>query len=303
MASSPAGTVTRSELIRRISFELGDRKDLVATANSAASVITDTNNLTDEANYLEDREVLCVRGNPANVGLSRAVSGSSRETRSLTVASPFPQPIRVGDTFIVVKFRGTGWRIWEYVQAINSSISEAADYHNVQVRDSLEMTDRFSDGTGIVMIPDTWTHLASLSVHHGGVAGPGQTYRGPAVPDNTATRNAWRGIPRAQRRGDAGYWLNGYEAEISGSWRTWGSTTGVIQAIGYTAPQELDGPQDWTTINPEWLVSQCCAKLLRAGLDRDRQREGLASYYQSRADSARGLVRTSLLPNTEWLTA
>lgn len=299
---TPRNAITRTDLIERVASEVGDIEVLTATEDSAESVIIDALHLNVEAQYYVAREIVCTGGTFANMHQARRVASSSKADRSVTIDPPFPQPVHAGDRFIAVRTRGTGWTLDEYVRAINDAVMDAAGSHMVPVDAELPVTVNTGEWTATVTIPDTWSHLSGVDAWAGQYGAPGEMYRGINLGDDYTGRGAgpWRAIPRLMTRGarKGGYWLNGYDIEINGSWYTAASTTGRVKAYGYLLPEPLLNADDYTTVPAEWLVPQAAYKLLLMGLQRDPTREGLAAFMQRRADGIRPMIRTSQRANT-----
>lgn len=307
-ARKPHNALTRRELVQRIAWELNDRTDVVATATGSVSTLISQRDLNVEPDYLAGREIVCMAGHPDNLGEVCIVITNSRSTKSLTFEPSLPQATVSGDRFLLVNNRGVGWKFWEYHEAINAAIQDTWGYHLSPVHADLTAVHDTQDRVATIVLPSHWSHFSGLEAGYPN-AGSGETYRGPLMgtPINGAgvTRGNWRSIPTARSRGDSGaYLLDGYgdegrTVELSGDWRYHATHSGAtVRAKGYVNADLLQSDDDWTTITAEWLVPQVAARMLRSGLDRRPEREGLASYMQQLGNGLRGLARTPVAPNT-----
>ncbi len=282
------GGTTRADLRRRIALELGDFDQLEATKAGSTTTFFDEIRARKPTDSFRAREALCVSGTPANVGLIRRVQNSNADTQSLTLQPALPAATAPGDVVELYNEKGTGWSVDEYHRVINSAIRLAYPDHLQPVAADVIPISRDASWPQHATLPlqlippATMTHLHSVVVDDAG----GGFH-----------------VPRAVRLGAPGYWIDKASGTVTLSGAFWPHqmVPATIRLEGYAEPGELLTDEDRTTVDEEWLVTWCMARLLLAtahrNADPDRERRGY--FLTQEAQQLRRRVRTLFAPNTE----
>ncbi|MDP9470147.1 MAG: hypothetical protein M3Q71_05680 [Chloroflexota bacterium] len=276
---------SRAELRRRIALELGDFDQLEATRAGSTTTFFDEIRARKPTAAFRAREALFVSGTPANIGLIRRVQDSNADTQSLTLQPALPAATAVGDVIELYNERGIHWPVNDIHRIINSGIRLAYPDHLEPIAANVTpvpvgSSDRHAVHT--LIPPPTMIRLHSVVMDD-----PSGGYR----------------IPRAVRLGAPGYWIDKANGTVtlSGVFWPYGATPATIRLEGYAEPAELLTDEDRTTVDEEWLVTWCMARLLLStahrNADPDRERRGY--FLSQEAQQLRRRVRTLFAPNTE----
>jgi hypothetical protein len=260
-------STTLLELREMVALNTKDGWELTATAPSGdARTFKDALNLYEDIDYFRGCEVCLTSG--TNRGEVRRVTGSDRDTQTITLTAPdlpaIPQP---GDTAILVNRRGHGFRIQELDRALNTAIRQAHPQNKVPMGEVL--TDLYSADLVSVVIPDAYTHLILPATSWQDTDGLWHPIRPAPAP---CLNGVWVEIsptPTLSLGGDVRWWADGRPLRIAG--------------YGRAAP--LADMDDATTTDPEWLAAEASAMLL-LGM---RREENLAwgQYWKNLADALR----------------
>lgn len=297
---APPGATTRLDLVRRAARLCKELIVLTATEDGTMTAFVDAVELPKYAvGSLAHRECLCVSGHPSNVGEMRVVALNNTVSPGpvISLNTGFPQPVKAGDRFYLVRDRSKGYSFREYRETINDVIADIRRFHPMAT--SAIVFPLISDYNEItILIPPDWSHYSGVEVRRG--AGDGWNREAPIVGANahrhgpyhgSGLRGPWIPVPRAMRRGDLGaHLIEGTRTvELVGHYghlaRSFDSS---FRLIGARYPDQLDSDEEWTSIDPEWLSYQVASRLLLSGVGSDDKREGLGSYYQQQAEGTRG---------------
>jgi len=271
----------RKTLRRRVLLELGDLKVLTATANGTDQTFIDAINLIGEPNAYIDRQVLFTGGTSANLGVINQVNGSSKNSRSLSLAVTLPAATAIGDECELINTRGVGYTFQDVHQAINKAIAEAARECTILVT----ADDTFSQSAGSVAIPESWSVFSGIQWQD--------------------SIGRWRGIVPAPRLAGPGWSVDRVNRAvlIGGDWAS--KLDGrPVRMTGATDPGPLNEDSDETPVNPDWLVAEAAAILLQSKylLHPTPQAERTFAMLRQKANQLRVFTISRRLANSVRLT-
>ena len=260
--------ITRGQLRRRIAGRLGDVTDLIATENSTTQKFIDTIRLSGAIEVPKNRDIVFTGGH--NTNTVRRVTTSDM-TAGFVEFAAVGVNTEIGDTAEMYNFRGRGWRVEEYNDAISQAISDSWPLYREVF--GYAPAD-FDISTGLIDINNaSLTHITTLSyIDTDGFAQTvpnGLLFRGQGWSyDSTLQAIDVRGcvIP------------NGADLRI----------------YGYTRPDTLSEDTDVTRINAEWLTMRACQILCMAAIDRDQANYNLGMVYGQQADALKTSIRTRI---------
>jgi hypothetical protein len=160
--SGVAGTVSsqgvsRATLRRDVADVLMDLIELEATGGST-STFTDPLALLDTDHAFRGAEILITSG--ANAGDRARVYDSEEDTTTLTLTPALASAIVSGVTAELYNLKSVGFRVDAYHRAINRAIRAAWPNNAVLIEE--EIGDAFDRTTGIVEIPEDFTHVSQV---------------------------------------------------------------------------------------------------------------------------------------------
>ena len=261
--------ITRGQLRRRIAGRLGDVTDLIATDNGTTTRLIDTIRLSGSIEAPKNREIVFTSG--LNAGTVRRVTTYDMTAGHVDFAAVGVNT-EIDDTAEMYNFRGRGWRVPEYNDAINQAISDS--WPLFRQRYVYTPLLDFDSATGLVDLSGSdLTHVSNLLWQD-------QDGHFQIVPFALSPYGqGWSydaGILRVVVRGD--YVPNG----------------STMRVDGFKQPSPLDDDEDSTRINPEWLTMRACQILCMAGIDRDQANYNLGMVYGQQADALKTSIRTRI---------
>lgn len=277
VSSTPtaAGGITRAEIRRMAARELGDLVTVQATDTGTESSIIAGVDLARERGAFDGMQVLCVAGNPANIGGLSTVTGSDYETRSISFAPPFPVLTGPGDQFDLYNRRGTGWLVTQYNDAITNAIQKAGEAHGA-LPYSLVVDEPFNRTAATVPIPQPFSYFTRVDfLRRDGTR--------KAIPP------AFVDVDRTTR-----------EVTIRGRWAH--ELHGhAYRLVGAAKPAILTSDTDRTQLSVDWIVQEVVAILFgtdAASGATQGSRDRLFVMARQQADGRRPTVVTTFGPNT-----
>ena len=291
VSSAVSGGTTRGDLRRRIASELGDLFILTATKAGSETTLFDEINARRPLDHFKNRDALFTEGTGSNLGLVRRVTSSDSTTQVINFQPALPAVTATGDVVELYNERGVGWTVDEYHRVINAAIRLGYEDHLTPISaDVAPVANTVTDSFwGTMTASYTITPPSTMTKIH-----------------SVLTTDSWGRqfkLPRAVRPGAEGYWVdrNSGTVILAGSWWAYGTTPATIRLEGYAEPDILSDDEDRTTIDEEWIVTWCMARLLLAGAHRnadpDRERRGY--FLSQESNNLRRRVRTLYAPNTE----
>ena len=261
--------ITRGQLRRRIAGRLGDVTDLIATENSTTQKFIDTIRLSGAIEVPKNRDIVFTGGH--NTNTVRRVTTSDM-TAGFVEFAAVGVNTEIGDTAEMYNFRGRGWRVEEYNDAINQAISDSWPLY----REVYGLSGgNFDASTGLISITDPLlTHITTVSYIDS--AGYAQTVSNALL----FRGQGWSYDPMLQRID-----VRGCGEIPNGS---------AVRIYGFSRPDTLAADEDVTRINPEWLTMRACQILCMAAIDRDQANYNLGMVYGQQADALKTSIRTRI---------
>lgn len=275
--SAPAYTLL--EIRRMVMAKFGDLVQLKATNTGTLTSFIDKNTIVGEPGRYAGREVRFLTG--SNAGQDRYVTGSSRDTNSITFSQPLPFAPAIGDEADMTNAYGLGVTFHAVDMAINNALNIARNYALVET--AYDVPDPF-DGYGVheVTIPTTYVAIN-------------------AVMQQNPVTSAWSPVQRAHSFGDTGWSIDGVNRSIviNGSAGR-GARNKRLRIYGYTLPMPLVNDSDTTTIDLDWLLNKatshiCLDTLLSRSASNDWASKGL--FYQNQANDRISALSPNIGPN------
>jgi hypothetical protein len=248
---------SRTTIRQDVGTALGDM--FIATATSAGTTTTflDVNTLVLPANEYKGRTIWFSDGTVANLEQSRKINGSTPGTGTVQWAVALPSATAAGDEAEMWNLRGTGWEPQEINRLIKMAHREAQEHIPIPLTSS-EFT--WDEDAPTLTIPEAMIAVTGVEYQH-------------------QVSEAWNAIPRAQRRGAPGYYVQREDRtiRIDGPLR-YGLDGFTLRIHGEQRESPMVDDSDLTQINVEYLVARVCemacsALLLRTpdpGLVRDK---------------------------------
>lgn len=260
--------ITRGQLRRRIAGRLGDVQDLIATEDGSNTTLIDAIRLSGAIEQPKNRDIVFTSG--PNQGVTRRVTGWDLVAGFVDFAD-VPDVTTTGDKAELYNFRGRGWRVEEYNDAINQALVDASDLARVRMGYA---PDPYDAHTGLIPItnPDM-THLVTLSYE-----GYGGIYE--TVPHALNFRGeGWSYDPTIQ------------SIDVRGGVIPGGA---ILRVQGFKRPDPLITDSDVTSINAEWLTVKACHVLCMAAISRDPSNYNEGMVYGQEAEQTRSCLRTRI---------
>lgn len=262
-------TTTRAELRRRIGFVLGDITPLIATAVGTTTRLTDTVRLGNSIERPNGRDIVFTNG--ANLGTVRRVTTSDMTAGTVDFAA-LGTAVALNDTAEMYDFRGKGWRVPEYDNAINMAIDAAWPLFGVPVTVSAAAV--FDATTTTIDVPSGIDQVESVEYQDSG--------------------DIWQIIPQASSRYGDGWSVeaDGSDIVIRGAgWRA--RVSGMsVRLVGYTRATTLTADTDTTPIAPEWIVAKAASIMCLSATGRDTNNYNKGLLFREDADKLLPSIRT-----------
>lgn len=253
---------------------LGDVTPLTATVAGTTTTFIDTISLSSNIESPRNRDIVFTAGSgDNNIGLIRRITNYDLSA-GYVVFDAIPDPTPQNSYAEMYNFRGKGWRITEYDQAMDQACLETRGIYKEKVVYDVALND-ITDNA--IDANDAFNYVSSLDY-----LDYGTTY----VP-----------IPAARNATGKGWWiqdeavvLTGYDHVLAGAVDGTFRVTGYIDALPITS-------NDSTNIPPEWLSNRAAAILCMSALDRDQGNFARGQHFQRQADMWVAALRTRV-PST-----
>lgn len=275
---------TLRQLRRDVLRELGDIRILTATADGEEDTFVDATNLTGGVNAYAGRLVLFTDGTPANLGEQRYVVVSSRTSHSLGFSDPLPAPTAIGDECELIDTKAIGFTFQDVKEAINICL-RSLELDGLVAADDADLA--YAYGTGLA-IPDEFRSVEYV-------------YR-----QDTYDSVLWHRVPKALKVNGSGWWVDRVNrmVYVTGSYGR-NHTGQTFRLAGLMSVPTLDGDDDETTVDYEWLIAAVQAKLAKARWLRmggkERETERMVYILNQKADAMRARVLARRSPFSELL--
>ena len=273
--TSVVGT-SLDDLVRRVALECRDYLDTTATADSDNEVWRDDLTLVARSPKMFKGSSFFVRmaASSENIGEECRVVESSEGVVSLS--PPLPSPIRRRDRAYFTNLESTGFTRQTYVNQVNARISDA--FPNM-LRPAKWTFDTFFDLASPYLVPPPeFTHLSMVSY-------PAGAYDPPLdieIPYTDVNQAGWWW----DESGDRIVIQGGFGHEACGAYLT-------IRGFGRWG--ELEGDEEVTGIDSQWLVQMTAGHMILSLRDPRRQSE--AAMHLNRGDGYLPKALTQLPPN------
>ena len=271
-------SITRRALRTKVATRLGDITQLEATADGTTTSFIDTIRLSGQIEGPGNRDIIFTTA--PNVGVSRRITSYNLSSGTLNFAAITGPPI-AESTAEIYNFRGRGWRLEEYNNAIMQAQQGAFPLFKLKVWTT--MADTFDAMSGTI---DFSGELPPFGVFNyiSGVLWVDQA-------------GIWQPIPNAMTSRGQGWSYDGSTGliDIRGGTVPNGST---MQIVGYGQEYPLDGDSVETAINEEWIINRTCQILCMGATDRDAANYNLGMVYGQNADRLKASIRTRLPSGT-----
>ena len=263
-------SITRQLLRQYMGRQVGDLTSLTATANGSTTTFVDTTSLVSAVETAKGRDIIFT--STPNLGIIRRITAADMTTGTLTFAAVTSTV--AGNTAELYNFRGKGWRVEEYHDAINRAIASA--FRPYYQPFNAVIAAVFDDATGDLTVPAGITHVEDLE------------FEDP--------NGIWQTVPQAGGRGQSGWWADQYANTINvRDWRFTSLMDGQnLRLIGWTRPTLMTAETSVTYIDQEWLISKASSLLCLSALDRDRENYNRGMVFQQEADRNEGALRTRM---------
>ena len=272
---SPAGGLTRRELRRQVSADLGDFYLFTATETTSRNTVKDAVTFARQVHHFRGMEITFTDGTPANVGASRFVQGSDGVAQTVTFSPELPDTVHAGDQGELHNFRGKGWTFETVNEAINAAIARAGEQHH-SVPVSIAVEAPFDRSAPYVAMPEGITHFSGI------------VYTDRQGVERTLPARYWTVDLSLLRVGIHRFAVN----DLNGR---------TLRVVGRARPAPLTEDGHRTSIPAEWLVEEAKALLLEADVTGSLTAEMRARLYnaaRSGADARRQLIINRMPPNT-----
>lgn len=270
----PNGT-PRITIRRRVLQKLGDLIVATASANGTTQTLIDQKRLIGEPNAYRGMQALLTTFG-ANQGEERYVTGSARDTRSITFDFSLPEATVIGDEVELINFRGTGYHFEDVNRAIATAVDDAAKGAPEPV--ILANTAAFTRVPGIISIPDDWVAVSGVQWRDDDDSTwQNMTYSGRQLG------SGWS-VDRANRTVNIGKQM-GYRIEDKDT-----------QIVGFRIPAAPEFDDDLVGIDASWVVAECVSLLSSASYRRTPtpDRQAVMAIDQQAA----GILRSRVLQRT-----
>jgi hypothetical protein len=267
-------------LIQMAASDLGDFLELTATQDGAA----------DGSSFVDERQLSTIppatlRGSaflgisPASVnyGQERRIFDSSEESTLLSFKPTFPGPFLTGEVGWVTNLHSKGFWKTQYITAINNAILKANPRHLIPV--SYTYPDTFASNDPLIPLPQHITHVYALTAYNG----IGQIWDLPFSHEGAVYGEGWSFDQSSGSICIGGMWIPTLQG-----WN--------ILIKGYGRPATLVNLEDYTSIDPAWIVPEAASRLRWSKGDARRYPE--AANFESRADQFLTGTLTMTQPNT-----
>lgn len=279
IAGADGAANSRRRLRQDVARELNDLLIVTATSTGTTTQFNDPINANVPNYSLTGREIYFISGTANNIGKSRIINGSTQATGAITWFPALPSGTASGDVAEIHNFRGQGWSVDEKHAAIQRALDDAS--HSFWRTYREQLTSAFDQASPLLTIPTDYYAINRVEYQE--------------------DTDEWVQVPPADDSGSPGWWVERglYEIRIGGMWK-YRMDNQPVRITGYKAFQILSSDNAVTDCNPEWVIQQACAYLLRYGRERsgDGTRERWAMQYQQRADRIRDLVAAPALQDT-----
>jgi hypothetical protein len=271
---------TLGNLIKRVATRVKDFAELEATAQGSEDGTTLFDNLrlaAIPAGSLKGAGICCVYPTTADIYLEeRRVQDSSEENQLLTITPPFSGQVQIGDGFHLTNLQSKGYWRNQYRNAINEVIAAIHPMHLVPV--SYDYPDLFYSDDPYVPAPLHLTHIYGVQA---------ETEWG--IADIPFSDQNIRGLP--------GWSVDYSNANIliNGSWANT-LNEASIRLLGYGRPAELVNFDDYTTVEPGFLVP-AAASILKLSTG-DQKQLAVASMFENTSMAATLQTITQVQPGT-----
>ena len=264
-------TFTRAQIRRTVGTMLGDVTALSANANGTTTTFIDTVNLSGNIENPYNRDII-FRNSTAVDNDARIRRITHSDLLAGWVAfEALSYATYVDDQAEMYNFRGKGWRVVEYNEAINQAIREA----NV-----------------LGPAPDTATLLASDI--DGNVATISTTGLTSVYSVQYLQGESWIEVSSANRQTGYEWWtdggvrlvLNGYTNVLNGL------DDNELKIYGHAPRSEFDDDADSISINMEWMTNKVAEILCASALDRDQGNFARAQMFGRKASMTESAIRT-----------
>jgi hypothetical protein len=268
---------SRGQLRRLVGNLLGDCTTLVATVSGTTTTFIDTINLTSNIEAPRNRDIVFAQGGSS---VTRRVTTYDLNAGWVAFdAIATTGPTSVNSEADMYNFRGKGWRVTEYDNALYQATLESRGWWKEPAFYDVQTSDIDSNG----LIDISGTGLKYLS---------GVQY--------LQTPTAYLSIPAARSSTGVGWWtdteanlvINGYTHVLSGA------SNDSIRLYGYIHADLPATDGEETFLPTEWVSNRMAAILCMSALDRDQSNFARGQHFQRMADMVVPSLRTRVPGST-----
>lgn len=263
---------TLLELVTRLANDMDDIVSLTATGNGSTTTFVDNVNVNATRESYDGWEFWGTSS--PNAGIIATVSGTSGST--ITFA-PAMTSTTTSSTAILVNKRGRGFRIQDYMRAINNAIT---DFNGIARIESIQnVATAFDADTGTATVPTTMLEAYKVEYQNSeGIwceirkATPRGGYGWTAEPANAVIRI----------EGPPAYDANGY----------------TLRMHGYTMQAALSSQSDVCYFDAGGITARAAFYLCRGGVSRDSRYAQMVLLYKEESENLMRRARITRRPGT-----
>jgi hypothetical protein len=261
-------TTTKAVLRKRIARLFDDVTTVTATANGTTTTLIDTIRLGNSIERPNGREIVFTSG--TNAGSVRRITSSDMTTGTLTFAA-VGLATATNDTAELYNFRGKGFSVDAYNDAINMAIDQAWPLYGTRVMVSAAAV--FDTDTTTIDIPSGIDQIEAVEYQD--------------------VNDLWQEVPQATQRFRVGWSVeaDGTDVVVRGYNLRSRMDDRSIRLIGYTRATTLTADTDTTAIPPEWIIYTAAEQLCLSKRD-DAALYNLGLVYRDKAEKAAASIRT-----------